>query len=499
MIAGIEAFFGRQSNGAALVLFLAGHVGVLVAFALATRGVGPLHHDMTEAFAWGQEFQLGYHKHPPLFAWVAGAWFQVMPRTDWSFYLLSAVNSGLALAGVWALAGRWLDRPTRWVALLLLWLTPFFTIHAITFNANAALLASWAWTACFVARSLDHRGLRDGMFAGVCAALAILTKYFSVVLLAGCLLAILAHPNVRAYFRSPAPYAAVIAGLAVLAPHLHWLLAGDGATLLYALQKTAFPSGDVRWRALGTLAGAAGSLTLAGLVFALAFRGHAGAILHAAGRAAVARSTLWIAVLAFAPLVLAFALVPAANVRITSPFLIPALFMATIAPLALARVAADAPAVRVAARAVAALACLMLLGGAVVRAAPSLQDCPAPDEVRRQAARFGSALWRAKFARPLAFVGGDDVYAKAATFYATDAPSLVALDAPATTPWASPQAWQRAGLLLICPDDCRQMLGADDRARALVQTEIFDRGPRCRGPATAAVPVTFVLLPPRTN
>ena len=31
-----------------------------------------VHMDVAEAFAWGQKFQLGYGKHPPLAGWVAG-------------------------------------------------------------------------------------------------------------------------------------------------------------------------------------------------------------------------------------------------------------------------------------------------------------------------------------------------------------------------------------------------------------------------------------------
>src|SRR5882724_9504622 len=31
-----------------------------------------VHMDVAEAFAWGQKFQLGYGKHPPLAGWIAG-------------------------------------------------------------------------------------------------------------------------------------------------------------------------------------------------------------------------------------------------------------------------------------------------------------------------------------------------------------------------------------------------------------------------------------------
>ena len=45
-----------------------------VYFAIA-ESQASIHHDMAEAYAWGQEFQLGYNQHPPFWAWVCGAWF----------------------------------------------------------------------------------------------------------------------------------------------------------------------------------------------------------------------------------------------------------------------------------------------------------------------------------------------------------------------------------------------------------------------------------------
>src|ERR1700722_18430430 len=48
-----------------------------------------VHMDVAEAFAWGQKFQLGYGKHPPLAGWGAGLWFRMFPVTDWSPYLLA--------------------------------------------------------------------------------------------------------------------------------------------------------------------------------------------------------------------------------------------------------------------------------------------------------------------------------------------------------------------------------------------------------------------------
>ncbi len=64
--------------------------------------------DMVENYGWGIGWQWGYSKHPPLFGWITAAWFELFPRTDSAYYLLSAVNAQLAV-----LAGLFVARPTN--------------------------------------------------------------------------------------------------------------------------------------------------------------------------------------------------------------------------------------------------------------------------------------------------------------------------------------------------------------------------------------------------
>lgn len=54
----LELLANSVSPTAPLSLVLTLYVLALVTFATVTNGWGPLHHDMTEAWAWGKEFQL---------------------------------------------------------------------------------------------------------------------------------------------------------------------------------------------------------------------------------------------------------------------------------------------------------------------------------------------------------------------------------------------------------------------------------------------------------
>jgi 4-amino-4-deoxy-L-arabinose transferase-like glycosyltransferase len=107
-----------------LVLFVAAWTFISAILNMPTA----IHGDMAEAYVWGREFQLGYYKHPPFWAWVTGAWFHVFPVNDWSFELLCVVNAAIGLLGSWALVGNFATGPKRVAATVLLLLTPYYTV-----------------------------------------------------------------------------------------------------------------------------------------------------------------------------------------------------------------------------------------------------------------------------------------------------------------------------------------------------------------------------------
>ena len=64
--------------------FVLAHGVLWTAILTQLKAAQDVHYDVSEAYAWGQKFLLGYGKHPPLSGWIAGAWFNVFPATDWS-------------------------------------------------------------------------------------------------------------------------------------------------------------------------------------------------------------------------------------------------------------------------------------------------------------------------------------------------------------------------------------------------------------------------------
>jgi len=222
-------------TGWAVPLLIACFVAIWTLYLAVAYAGGGLHPDTLEAWTLGRSFAWGYHKHPPLMGWVAASWTSVFPLNDWSLQLMAMVNAGLALFFVDLIARQFVTGHKRILVLLLLMLTPAYQFHAQRFNANAVLLAVWPLaTYCFL-RAFETRARSWAVATGLTTALAMVGKYYSIFLVASFALAALAHPARRAYFTSASPWISAATGLAVLAPHIHWLLTTGASTFTYAM------------------------------------------------------------------------------------------------------------------------------------------------------------------------------------------------------------------------------------------------------------------------
>ena len=192
--------------------------------------------DMLENFAWGQNWAWGSAKHPPLFAWVTGTWFQFLPHLDVSYHLLSYLNVALALFGVYKVAQA-MERPDLALpsTLLLCLAFPYSTL-AVKFNANAILLSAWPWVVLAWVRCVTSQG-RAGLVWSVClgfiSALSMLGKYYSGVFLLAIFLSSLASANGRRWFGTYKPWLTLAVFGVCLLPHLMWLQDHAWVTLRY--------------------------------------------------------------------------------------------------------------------------------------------------------------------------------------------------------------------------------------------------------------------------
>jgi hypothetical protein len=109
--------------------------------------------DMVENYAWSQTLAWGTFKHPPLVAWMVGAWFAVFPTEAWPYYVLSYLNAGVGLVGIVCLARLWLATICQPTGAMCQMTTcccraqlPLRNLAA-KFNTDTVLLSVWPWTA----------------------------------------------------------------------------------------------------------------------------------------------------------------------------------------------------------------------------------------------------------------------------------------------------------------------------------------------------------------
>ena len=438
-----------------------------------------VHPDMSELIVWAREPALGYFKHPPLAAWLTAAWFAVFPVADWSYYLLAATMPSLALWIVWRGSADYLDAERRVIGVALLMLTPFFGVIALKFNVNTVLIPLWAATAVCFLRAFERRSIGWAGLAGVCAAGAMLTKYWSIFLVAGLVLAALRDRRRVSYLRSAAPWVIVAVGAALLAPHVVWLFQHDFPPFRYV--SMAHHPATLGTSALSTLTyllGTAGYVALPVILVLAAARPDRAALAdmlwpRAPERRLVLGAFWW-------PLLLPVLAAIALTTEITSIWSMSAFALLPVVLLASPRIALPHQAADRIVALAAAVPLVMLAAAPFVAAAIQRGGLP-PDQTQGSlVAPAAEAAWRAATPAPLRMVAGDNAYGIA--FYLKDRPSAFPEFSFPIATWVDEARLARDGMVMVCATDNAGCL-AEAQRRA-------DRAPAAKAATAAPVEVT---------
>src|ERR1700712_2158717 len=114
--------------------FAAAHAVLWTLILINLKAAQDVHMDVAEAFAWGQKFQFGYGKHPPLAGWVAGLWFRIFPVANWASYALAMATLGCGLVISWLISLRVVDRRRAFFVVVMLALYPVFNFKGFKYN-----------------------------------------------------------------------------------------------------------------------------------------------------------------------------------------------------------------------------------------------------------------------------------------------------------------------------------------------------------------------------
>jgi hypothetical protein len=198
--------------------------------------------DVIEAMTYGREWQIGYDKLPPL-PWFVAEIVHRLFGFDEALYALSQVAVLLAFLAVWMTARPLVGAVGALASVLIIDGLHFFTASATKFNHNVIELPLWAFAGFAFHAALRQGRLRHWALLGVALGLAWWAKYFMVVLAAPLMLFLFLDPEARRRLAEPGPWIAAAIALALMAPHLVWLVQHDFLPLHYVESRAAASRG----------------------------------------------------------------------------------------------------------------------------------------------------------------------------------------------------------------------------------------------------------------
>src|SRR5215471_19896922 len=137
--------------------------------------------DLIEALTYGQKWQLGYDKLPPLPWWLVEIAHRLIGH-DFAYYLLAQIVVAAALWLIWVTARPLVGPLGALVAVLIVDGLHYLNYTSAKFNHDVVQLPFWA-----LAGFAFHRALRGGwighwLLLGLAIGMSLWSKYFVVVL-----------------------------------------------------------------------------------------------------------------------------------------------------------------------------------------------------------------------------------------------------------------------------------------------------------------------------
>jgi hypothetical protein len=212
---------------------------VLIVLATAVRlvfaaslGLGV---DESYMVAAGRVLSLGYFDHPPASWWLSWGAAHLFVTEAPIFVRLPFI--ALFALSTWLMArlgAAIADERAGFYAALLLNLSPVFSVTTGTWvlpdgPLDCALLGA---TLCLV-HAMSEQSWRWWIGTGLCAGLALFSKYSAVLTIFGAFVFLLTNREHRAWLRRPQPYVAGVLALLVFAPVIVWNAMHDWASFAF--------------------------------------------------------------------------------------------------------------------------------------------------------------------------------------------------------------------------------------------------------------------------
>ncbi len=190
--------------------------------------------DIVEGFTWGNAWQAGYFKHPPLSPWLTAASTQLFGKNLFAVFVLSPCAILTALAFIWMLAREFFDERSSAVGLYLVSAQLYFNFLTPEFNHNIMQIPLWAAAFALYWRAVTRGSIGYFLALGIVLGLCALAKYSAVLLYALLTGFSLMQSDILRKLKLTHVLACIAAATAIAAPNMIWQVTNDFPSVKYA-------------------------------------------------------------------------------------------------------------------------------------------------------------------------------------------------------------------------------------------------------------------------
>lgn len=414
--------------------------------------------DSAQNISWGNAWSWGYTEHPPLGVWFLNIMLKIFRNIELATFLSSAICLVVSLIYIYRTSKLFLSTKTAVAATMISSLSYFyFANFALQYNQNSIMLPFWVMSAFYFWLAIDNPKLSNWIFLAVVAALAVLAKYQSFLILFLEFLYLIFN-----YRREYNKYLliAFIIFVVLLIPHIIWLVDFNFLPISYVMARAG--SGEHSFlnlhifNPISCFIGQPLSLLIAILVFFILNR------LKAIKFFGYGKLTNYLVYLGWAPLILVTLISASAGIEIKGEwgfvlflFTIPGLFLwlkADTKALNLTKLLIVVIVIRI---------LVMIIFGCVNVLDKRVRRINIPGY---QLAILAKKYWRTyQGDSPIKYTGGYDGIGYYLSAYLPNRPEFLSNFSLKKSPWVNPKSFHKYGAILIyqgCPKSLPLLLQA---------------------------------------
>lgn len=259
-VAASDAAASESRVGSLVSVVLLAGVAVRLLFAALI----PLFPDEAYYWEWSRRLAAGYYDHPPGIPLLVRAGTALAGASSLGVRLFPVLAGLIAALATTAVASRIANGAAALRAALVITCMPLAAAGLVLATPDSPLLATTALGIYAVVRALQaplrsRASLGWWSAAGVALGLAFCSKYTSILMPVGVVIAVLARRSLRARFREPGPYVACVIATLIFLPVLQWNAAHQwvsfGFQIRHGLASPTRPDVFAPLKRLGDLVG----------------------------------------------------------------------------------------------------------------------------------------------------------------------------------------------------------------------------------------------------